>query len=749
MIRRIMPVRPGCSSRWSMAALFFAGFLAALPAFASAYSFRNDVQAVLSKAGCNMGACHGNANGKAGFKLSLRGEDAEYDYAILTRELFGRRVNITEPDQSLILLKATTQLAHEGGRRFATNSIEYEMLRSWIADGAGRDPDTLPTLTRLEVTPTQKILIAPAVDVKITARAYFSDGTARDVTGLAVYDPAQPIVTISHDGSVHADRTGETTVIVRFLNQQVPVRLAFIPARPEFVWSKPSANNFIDEQIFAKLQTLRMNPSALCTDGEFMRRAFLDLVGELPTADEARAFVADTRKNKRARLVDQLLERPEFADFWAVKWSDLLKNEEKVLDRKGVQAFHQWIRQSIASNKPMDQFVRELIGARGSSYQNPAANYYRANRDPVARSVSTAQLFLGTRLQCAQCHNHPFDRWTQNDYYDWAGVFARVDYKILENRRRDDNDKHEFIGEQVIFSTDKGDVKHPKTGKPVEPRFLGVSKKDGTDFTDLQALADWITSAQNPFFARSQVNRIWYHLMGRGIVDPIDDFRATNPPSHPELLEALTKEFIAQKFDLRHMIRLIMNSRTYQLSPTPTDGNRDDEINYAFVIPRRLSAEQLLDTVHEVTGVPTKFNGYPTGLRASQIPGVEAVRSRDRRPGGDDQFLIQFGKPPRLLPSECERTSETSMSQAFQLISGSRINDLLTESHNRLSAWIDSGRPTAEIITELYWTALTRMPTDLEQRETLLHVEKAKDRRSGLEDVCWALLNAKEFVLRK
>ena len=746
---RIAPPRFSPASRWLA---LFSLLAFALPRLSAAplpgeVSFRNDVMAVLSKAGCNAGACHGNKNGKGGLKFSLRGQDPEADYLVLTRDIFGRRSNPFDPDQSLLLLKPTTQLAHEGGLRFKQGSEEYEILRRWLAAGMPADKESTPALQKIEVTPVEKVLIEPAADAQIAARATFSDGSQRDITSLAVYESANSAVKISHDGSVHSDFPGETTVLVRYLQLQEPVRLAFVAARPGFKWKNPTANNFIDREIFAKLKTLRMNPSELSGDTVFLRRAYLDLLGVLPTAEEARNFLADKQRDKRARLVDELLERPEFPDFWALKWSDLLRNEEKVLDRKGVQSFHHWIRQSIADNKPLDQFVRELVSARGSSYLNPAANYYRAARDPVMRAESTAQLFLGTQLKCAQCHNHPFDRWTQDDYYGWADIFARVNYKVLENRRKDSNDNHEFVGEQVVYQSREGDVKDPR-GKKVEPRFLGDPGKHLSNTQDrLDELGDWIT--KNPLFARSQANRIWFHLMGRGIVDPIDDFRPTNPPSHPALLDALTQEFVRHKYDLRQLIRVIMTSRAYQSADEPNDTNGDDETNYSHAIPRRLTAEQMLDAQHQVTGVPAHFTGYPDGMRAGEIPGVTAVGQREGKPSTADQFLVSFGKPPRLLTSECERSSETTLSQAFQLISGPEINKLLTTADNRLSRLISSEKSNDQIVTELYWTALSRPPSSAELNETARHLAAAKDRRQALEDITWALLNAKEFVLRK
>ncbi len=733
--------------------LFGAAFLAvsllsAATNAAERVSFRNDVQAVLSKAGCNQGTCHGNANGKGGFKLSLRGEDNDYDFNILSREVFARRVNPFDPDQSLVLLKATMAVAHEGGLRFSKDSAEYSTLRRWIADGLATDAPGTPVVTRIEVSPVEKILVEPSREMQIAAEAFFSDGSRRDITTLAVYEPSNPSVTVSHDGLVRSDKTGEVTVNVRFLRQQVPVRLTFVPARPGFAWKNPPRNNFIDEHVFTKLRQLRTNPSELAGDTVFLRRAYLDLLGLPPTADEAKAFLSDRRKDKRARLIDALLERPEFADYWAIKWADLLRVEEKSLDRKGVQNFHHWIRQSFAENKPLDQFAREIIASRGSTYAQPAGNWFRSLRDPVSRAEATAQVFLGTRLLCAQCHNHPFDRWTQDDYFNWTSLFARVQYRVLENNKRDRLDSHEFVGEQVVVMARDGEVKNARTGKDAAPRFLGADAV-GDDADRLEALAVWLTSAENPRFAKSQVNRVWFHLMGRGIVDPIDDFRPTNPPSHPALLDALAKDFVAHKFDLRYLIRLIMNSRAYQLASEPNDTNRDDEVNYSHVVPRRLAAEQMLDAQHQALGVPPKFTGYPVGLRAAQIPGVAAVSRREGRASMDDKFLTVFGKPMRLLTCECERSGETTMNQAFQFVTGPAINELLSAPDNRLGKMLAANKSPGEMMDELYWTALNRPPTDKELRENVTYLDKAKDKRAALEDITWGLLNAKEFVLRR
>lgn len=733
--------------------IFLVGFVlfgSAEHLIADEVSFTNDVMAVLSKAGCNQGVCHGNKHGKGGLKLSLRGDDPPGDFEVLTRSLSSRRINRLNPELSIILLKATMSVSHEGGRRFDKNSQEYSILRDWILAGTPRDPDHVPQLQSITATPTRAVLTDPQDEIQLQVEAEFSDGSRRDVTSLAVYETSNRLVEVEQGGLARRIGMGETVVNVRFLNRQVPVELAFIPQRPDFAWNGPQPANFVDENIFAKLQSLQINPSEVCSDSEFVRRAYLDLLGVIPTAAEARRFVEDDRSDKRSRLIDALLQRPEFADFWTLKWSDLLRSEEKTLDRKGVEHFHAWIRSSIAQNKPLDQFVRELIVARGSTYQHAPANFYRAMRDPLTRGESTAQLFLGIRLQCAKCHNHPFDNWTQDDYYGWANLFARVNYKILENKRRDGNDKHEFNGEQIVFIARQGEVTNPRIGKPTPPRFLGDTAEEVQPNADrLVELANWLTHRKNLQFARTQVNFIWFQLLGRGIVHPIDDFRATNPPANPPLLEALSKQFIASGYDLRQIIRVIMNSQTYQFSSTPNLTNEHDEINFSHSAIRRLTAEQLLDALAQASGATIVFNGYPAGMRASELPGVRAVRLRDKPPSLGDQFLKLFGKPARLTACTCERTEASTLGQTFQMVSGPLINQLLTQPENQLFEWLKPGRPDEEIIGELYWAALSRAPSAEEMAAVKNHLATNDNRRKALEDVAWAVLNSNEFLLRR
>ncbi len=730
------------------------------PAGAGPVSFRTDVMAVLSKAGCNQGTCHGNFNGKNGFKLSLRGDDPDADFLALTRDTFARRTNPQHPDDSLILLKPTTAIPHEGGHRFGTDSLEYQILRRWIAAGLPADPPDLPTVRRIDVAPSRQVLVDPAQSVSLRVWATFSDGSRRDVTRLACYETSNAVAGVTADGRVQRRQMGETTVLVRYLNRRAAVQLAFIPNRPPLTpqqiaqaWGgrAPGPAQLIDYAVAQKLQSLRMLPSPLCSDSVFLRRVFLDTLGVLPTAAEARAFLNDTRPDKRARWIEQLLRRPEFDDFWAQKWADLLRAEEKVLDRKGVQVFYQWIRQAVAEDRPLNEFARELIAGRGSTYSHPAANFYRALREPDARAEAVGQVFLGVRLQCAHCHNHPYDRWTQDDYHRLAAFFARIQYRIVENNRKDRLDKHEFDGEQIVWLDREGEVKSPRTGAVVAPRFLGAATPAIPAGADrLQLLADWIAAPDNLLFARTQVNRIWYHLLGQGIVDPPDDFRASNPPVNAAILEALSRDFAAHHFSLRHVVRTILNSRTYQLAARPNDTNRADEANFAHAIVRPLQAEQLLDAVAQVTGVPVPFDGYPLGTRAGQLPGIRTARRRGEPPPGEgERFLKVFGKPERLLSCECERSGDTTVNQAFAMLTGPLLNEMISAPDNRLGRLLAAGRSDRAIVEELYLAALSRPPREGEWRPAVAYIAKAKDRRKALEDVLWALLNAKEFLFRQ
>lgn len=768
--------------------VFLFAIIAALcPASGAAgVEFAVDVMSILSKSGCNAGTCHGNLNGKGGFKLSLRGQDPDFDFHALAFESRGRRISRSAPEQSLFLQKAAGNVPHRGGIRFSESSGEYRTLLDWLQQGARGPSADAAEVIRLDVNPAAAIVDAPDDAVEFRVQATFSDGLTRDVTDLACYELSNLNANVDASGRVSRSKFGEVTLVVRYLQQQVPVSIAFTESSPDFHWDEPPQHNEVDRHVFAKLHRLKINPSALCDDSTFIRRAFLDSIGRLPTAAEARDFVSDADPGKRAALIENLLARDEFADFWALKWADVLRTEEKVLDHEGVEVFHEWIRDGIAAGRPLDQFVRDLVTGVGSTFEQPSANFYRANRDPSTRGETTARLFLGTRLQCAKCHNHPFDRWTQDDYYRWSSLFSQIEYNLGDKERRDKLDKNEFAGDQIVLVSKQDEVVNPTTGQVAKPKFLGDHELSDEQTVDrLSSLADWLTSPQNGRFAKSQANFIWYHLMGSGLVDPIDDFRVTNPSSNPPLLDHLAAELVRSGFDIRALIREIMKSRTYQLSAEPNESNRNDETSYSRALVRRLPAEVILDLHSDVLEVPAKFAGYPSGIRAVQIPGVQRKQARNQRPELGDRFLKTFGKPERILACECERSNETTLKQVFVLI-GDGLNERLADPGNRLHRLANSTRSDEDIVDELYWAALTRPPSDVEQTAAIEWIRAsasrsmtfkdvgrafwkevarpgwnaeaapsaesilaAANRGTALEDIVWSLLNAKEFLFRR
>lgn len=711
--------------------------------------FSVDVMAILSKAGCNAGTCHGNLNGKGGLKLSLRGQDPRSDFVALVQNARGRRVDHLIPTESLFLLKATGSLAHEGGVRFEQASREYRTLLNWVQQGASPPSNRAPKLTRLVVRPEQAVVFAPQSSVQVQVTAVFDDGGMRDVTQLACYELSNLFATVDTQGKVTKTRNGETTLIVRYLQIQVPVPIAFAAERSKAQLRAMVTNNSIDTYVQTKLQGLHVNASDLCSDSTFVRRAYLDAIGRLPTAEEARQFVRATNDDKRIQLIDRLLARPEFSDFWALKWADILRTEEKVLDTRGVEVFHAWIRDCVATAKPIDQFVRELVTGVGSTFDRPSANYYRANRDPQTRGETTARLFLGTRLQCAKCHNHPFDRWTQEDYYAWSSIFSQLDYELSDAKRKDKLDKNEFAGDQTVLVSKQPEVRNPTSGDVALPKYLGGDHlPDLKPESRLPQLAEWLTSRDNDVFAKSQVNFVWFQLMGRGLVEPIDDFRLTNPATNPALLDQLAADFVRHEFDLRFLVRSIMRSRVYQLDSRPTESNAADESSFSRAYTKRYSAEVLLDMQSDVLQSPADFAGYPAGIRAVQIPGVQRVRLRDEAPHPGDRFLKTFGKPERIMACDCERSNETTFKQALILI-GDGLNGRLDSQDEWLERLSNSKLDDQQIVEELYWTALSRPPTRAERQAALSILGQGTKRRLGdVKDLCWALLNAKEFLFR-
>ena len=706
--------------------------------------FTIDVMTVLSKAGCNAGTCHGNLNGKGGLKLSLRGQDPLADYEQLTLAQRGRRINLAAPSASLILKKGTGAVPHKGGVRFTKDSAEYADLIRWLRDGANGPSESHRRLVGLDVSPESAVKFAPHDRVQIRVVAHFADGHRRDVTDRACYELSNLRASISTEGLVTRKQFGETTLIVRYLDRQVPVPIAFRESHSEFHWEPAAHDNLVDRFVFRKLKNLHINMSPECGDSVFLRRAYLDAIGRLPTSTEVEAYLENSDPNKQIALVDRLLQRPEFADFWAIKFADILRAEEKVLDPKGVEIFHGWIRQCIADGVPLDELARRLVTGTGSTFDHPEANYYRANRDASTRGETTARLFLGTRLQCAKCHNHPYDRWTQDDYYQWANVFSQIDYELGENKRKDKLDKNEFAGEQVVLVKQQPNIKNPSTGEEATPKFLGGDELTTTQQQDrLASLARWLTSPQNDMFVKSQVNFVWYHLMGQGLVDPVDDFRVTNPASNEPLLEALRDHLVESNFDLRHLVRTIMLSRTYRAASEPLATNESDTLNYSRAYVRRYPAEVLLDMQSDVLDLPAEFSGFELGIRAMQIPGVERVRRRNK---SGDRFLKTFGKPQRILACDCERSNETNLKQVLGLV-GSELDDRLERSP-RLKRLAASKRSDAEILDELYLASLARHPTPAEREQAVQWIAEA-GRDVALQDLAWAILNAKEFLFRR
>jgi hypothetical protein len=701
-------------------------------------SFRNDVIAAFNVGGCNAGACHGTPSGKNGFKLSLRGFDPAADYLQLTREQFGRRTDKHDPDAALILLKGLGRVSHEGGARFAASSYPAEMLSAWLTEGVRDDPSDLPAVKSLHVAPGPRVLLAPAKWQQLAVAATFADGTTRDVTRLTVFSTSDPaLADVDLNGLVEFKRPGEVAVLVRYLEEMVSVRLTYLEPRAGFAWSDPPAHNFIDTHVFAKLKQMTILPSDLCTDSEFVRRAYLDACGRMPTAAEARAFLADKDPTKRDRLIDKLVTLPEFADFWALKWSDVLRSSRKTIQEKGSHAFHLWLRDRIATGVPIDAVVTELLTATGNTFTNPPANYYRIAKDPQSLAEATAQLFLGVRMQCAKCHNHPFERWTQDDYYGLSAVFARVKTKPEPGVGPKPDPK--VPAAEIVVASRDGEVTQPRTGKIMQPLALGSGAMDVAPGVDRRAVfADWLTKPDNPFFAKSVANRVWFHLTGKGVVDPVDDFRDSNPACNDELLDALAKDFADHGYDLRRLVTTIMKSRTYQLSAQPNETNKDDAKYFSHAVTKLLTAEQLLDALCDVTGVPEKFAGLPAGTRAVQLPDGEV----------NHPFLKTFGQPARELACECERESDGNLAQALQLINGPTVNEKVRSPSNRLAALLSSKKSDGEVLTELYFTALARAPEPDEAKVALAHVAKAQDKRKGWEDVLWAVLNTREFLFR-
>ncbi len=709
-----------------------------------AISFLHDVQPLLTRAGCNQGACHGKGAGQNGFRLSLRGYAPEWDHEWITREYLARRINRLVPDSSMILTKAMGVAPHAGGRLFASGSREHLLLRDWIIGGTPGPKKDEPALEKIEVLPGGRQLVVGQTQ-QLLVQARFADGRTRDVTWVSKFAANDAsVLDVNSKGLVRVLRAGETAVRVSFEGAVEIVTLTIPYERPIDASRLAARNNFIDEHVMAKLAALHIPPSELAADEIFLRRAFLDAIGTLPTAQEMTAFLADTRIDKRARAIDDLLARPEFVDYWTLQLGDLFQNRKErdhdVRGTKGVRQFHSWIRQQVAANRPWDQLARDVLTASGSSTTSPAVGYFvvtvgeknKAQESEVVASV--AQAMLGTRIGCAQCHNHPLEKYTQDDYYHFAGFFSRI--KL--NRKKSDVGTTQLVMHDVNAKDAKRQIgaSQPRTGQFLAPRPLDRADMEFMATDDPRTkLADWMTSPQNEYFSGSIINRIWKHFFRSALVEPVDDLRASNPPSNPELWKALNQDFVANKFDLKHLIKLILNSRTYQLSSETVPGNQTETRYYSHYYARLLPAEPLLDAVSQVTGVPENFPGYPLGVRAIQLPD----------PGLNSYFLSLFGRSERVTACACERGGEVTMPQLLHLQNSDRLLQKFRSAEGRLAALIKSQKSDDEIVEELFLAALGRRPRADEKQVLAAQQGKGDPREEVMADVLWALVNSKEF----
>ncbi len=709
------------------------------------WSFRTHVRAVMTKTGCNSGPCHGAGAGQNYFKLTLRGYAPEVDYDALTRQASGRRLSLLTPSQSLMLLKPTLAVAHGGGKRFGSSSLEYQILSQWIAAGAPGPRDGDLRVERLEILPTRATL-EPGAEHQLLVRGGFSDGHVEDLTQWAKYSSSDAgVATVTPEGLVRVTGHGETTIAVWCLDNVASTRITVpFPEGPSTQISETApSHNFIDKLVLKKLKELRIPAAGICNDSNFVRRAYLGAIGILPTPTEAKRFLLDPSPEKRRLLIDQLLKRTEFVDYWSYQWSDLLLVSSSRLSRAAMRAYYRWIRDSVASNKPWDQFVRDILTASGNNFENGAANYYVLHDEPKALAENATLTFMGLSIGCARCHNHPLDKWTQDQYYALSSFFSRVGRKNDLSVGYADNPRS--LGETTIFTAERGEVIHPRLRRPLPPHPLeGEFTLEGTDRR--QQLADWLTSPQNHYFLRSVVNRIWGHFMGRGLVEPADDMRETNAASNQELMQKLTSEFAERGFDVRQLIRTIMNSATYQASSEPASASRDDKF-YSHYRIKRLPAEVIVDIISQVTGVPQQFKGYPAGVRAVQLPDSRV----------DSYALAVFGRPQRKSNSYAERITDSTVSQVLHLVNGDVISGKLGSPNSTLSDLIEKDLSQEEIIREIYWTSLSRAPGKEELEEIARAFAKAmapagtgqeaaRLKREVLEDFWAGLLMGKEFL---
>jgi hypothetical protein len=689
-------------------------------------SFKRDVMPVFMRSACNQGTCHGAARGKDGFRLSLFGFDPDGDHHRLCREMPGRRINLAIPAESLLIEKATGKVPHTGGERIKPGSEYYQTLMRWLEAGAPNEPPDVAKPVSVELYPFAMVLDGKGERQRMSVRAKYSDGTSRDVTNLALFLSNNDVsAKIGPDGVVTAGDRGEAFVMARFATFTVGAQVVVLPKGLEFTFPAVPEFNYIDELIDAKLKKLRITPSDLCTDEEFLRRAFIDIVGQLPTVEDHRKFVANQGTNKREQLIDELLGRKEFAELWVLKWAELLQiRSSPYISYKPMLLYFNWLQDKIARNVPVNEWVQELLGASGGTLKNPATNFYQGETDLLKVTENVAQVFMGMRIQCAQCHNHPFDRWTMDDYYGFAAFFRQMGRKASDDPR-----------EVIIFNAGGGEQTHPVGGRVMPPKFLGGAVPDVKGKDRREVLAAWLASPENPYFATNLANIVWAQFFGRGIIHEVDDVRVSNPASNPELLAELGKRFTTYKYDFKKLVKDICMSRTYQSSTKPTPSNEGDTRNFARGPVRRIRAETMLDCLSQVTETKNKFPGLPSGSRAVQI--ADGATST--------YFLTTFGRATRETVCSCEVKLEPTLSQSLHLLNGSATTAKVQQG-GVVAGMLKAKVPPDQVVEELYVRCLARSPTAKERTELAKLVDGEKDKQKALEDVFWALLNTREFM---
>ena len=689
-------------------------------------SFKLDIMPIFMKANCNTGSCHGAARGKDGFRLSLFGFDPDGDQFRIARELPGRRMNLALPEESLLLTKSVGSVPHTGGKRFGTDSEEYTTMLRWLKAGGNNDQGEVPKVLSVELYPPTAVLDGADATQQLTARAKYSDGTDRDVTSLAVFSSNNDTAaTVSSDGMVTAHERGEAFIMARFETHTVGRQFIMLPKGLQYTDPKTPEFNFVDTLIYNKLRKLRILPSGVCSDEEFLRRASLDIVGVLPSVEEYARFMEDKDEKKRDKLVDELLNRKEFVEVWVMKWAELLQiRTTNQISYKSMLRYYNWLQERIANNMPTDQMVRELLGSSGGTFQNAATNYYQNERDTLKTSENVAQVFMGMRIQCAQCHNHPFDRWTMDDYYSFAAFFSQIGRKQGEDPR-----------ELIIFNSGGGEVRHLVGNTVMTPKFLGGEVPDVKGKDRRVVMADWLASPQNPYFATNLGNIVWAHFFGKGIIDQVDDVRVSNPAVNKELLDELGRRFTEYNYDFKKLVRDICTSRVYQHSTATNETNIKDTSNFSHAALRRVRAEVLLDAITQVTDTKNKFQGLPTGARAVQIANGNT----------STYFLTAFGRAKRETVCSCEVSIEPNLSQALHLLNGDTVNAKMTQGQ-LVPTRLKEGKTPEQITEEIYIRCLSRKPTERESAALKEVVDNEQNKQQALEDIFWATLNSREFV---